>query len=94
MPTLKLDVAFVTYICSLMIALSLVSVIANSLVIAATLLTPSLRTVSNYFIIALAVADALTSVFYMLYTFGTFKPPLINFTGRSLFVACPSELSK
>ena len=81
-PPLRLDVLFVTYFSGLMIVFSLVSLVANILVIAATVITPSLRTVTNYYIIALAVAEALTSLLFMLYTFGTFNPPLIRFIGK------------
>ena len=73
-----------------MAALSLVSIVANGLVIAATLITPNLRTVSNYFIIALAVAEALATVTYTVYICGTFNPPLIRFTGEF----CTSQVFK
>ena len=76
------DALFLTYFCGLMIALSLIAFVANPMIIAATLITPSLRTVTNYYIIALAVADVLGAFFHTLYTFGSFNPPLIRLIGE------------
>ena len=77
-----LDVVYATYYGGLMATFTLLSLVANSFVVAATLLTPSLRTVSNYFIIALAVVEIFAAFTYTLYAFGSLRPPLLKYLGK------------
>ena len=74
--SIKVDVAYVTYYNGLMAAMALVSLVLNSLVIAAAVMTPSLRTISNYYIIALAIINVFQGLFYSLYSLGSIQPPL------------------
>ena len=82
---LTIDNVLAAYFGSFVVAFSLVALVANSLVIAATLTTPCLRTVTNYYIVALAAAETLTALFFMLFTFGTFNPPIIKFIGKQFY---------
>ena len=79
---LILDVPYVIYYHGLMAAFSLFSIVANSLVVTAIVITPHLRTVSNYYIIALAIVGVLSAFFYTMYTLGSLKPSVLLAIGR------------
>ena len=80
--TINVDVAYVAYYYGLMVFFTLFSMITNTLVVVATVLTPNLRTVSNYYIIALAIVEILSAFFYTLYVFGSIQPSSVKYLGK------------
>ncbi len=69
--TVATDVYYVIYYHGLMAVFAAFALVANGVVVAAVMVTPALHTVTNYYIVALAVVEALASIFYALYTLGT-----------------------
>ena len=63
----SLDTIFFVYYFGILVLLSIVGIIGNTMVIRALALHPSIRTPNNYFVLSLAVSDLFLGVAYPIY---------------------------